>query len=152
MTVVTFLKKSLSEAKCPYCRSRLLAESVACPQCSALYHSDCWEQSGRCSVYGCTGKERGDFIDPFEPLAMLFRSLGLAITIAISSELLSKFWAGSKVGLFLTVLSFSWIVQSLYKGYTYYEGVVTRRHDPFKYWFALLLCGLFLYIGIQALI
>lgn len=43
---------------CPYCRSRIVedAETVSCLICKTIHHRECWDESGRCSVFGCKGK------------------------------------------------------------------------------------------------
>jgi hypothetical protein len=28
-------------------------QAAACPDCSAVYHEDCWQDNGGCGVYGC---------------------------------------------------------------------------------------------------
>lgn len=40
---------------CPYCRFPLKSGSVAeqCDACSAIHHSDCWDEGGGCAVFGC---------------------------------------------------------------------------------------------------
>src|SRR5262245_5930943 len=43
---------------CPYCKEPTLPNGVAikCSDCKTLFHSDCWRQYGKCSIYGCSGK------------------------------------------------------------------------------------------------
>lgn len=49
-------------AVCPYCREELQEADVACcVVCGTAYHQECWNESGRCSVYGCTGKMQFHF-------------------------------------------------------------------------------------------
>lgn len=44
---------------CPYCKSKIvfISEIISCSECRAYYHAECWSASGRCSVFGCTGKK-----------------------------------------------------------------------------------------------
>ena len=46
---------------CPYCRSHLLSglQTRQCRDCYALYHAECWNEYGRCSVFGCQGSAGG---------------------------------------------------------------------------------------------
>ena len=37
---------------CPYCRE-LIDEAYSCPTCSTPHHSDCWNENGGCTVFGC---------------------------------------------------------------------------------------------------
>jgi uncharacterized membrane protein YhaH (DUF805 family) len=39
---------------CPYCRESV-AESIGveCPTCKTPHHSDCWQENGGCTVFGC---------------------------------------------------------------------------------------------------
>ncbi len=46
------------EALCPYCRG-MIAENeraVSCGECRTVHHQDCWNESDRCSVFGCGNK------------------------------------------------------------------------------------------------
>lgn len=41
---------------CPYCKNELGEERpTECPDCRTRHHIHCWEQFGRCSVFGCSG-------------------------------------------------------------------------------------------------
>jgi DNA-binding transcriptional regulator YhcF (GntR family) len=43
-------------ANCPYCRAKIDGQDIACCFiCGTAYHQDCWNESGRCGVYGCQG-------------------------------------------------------------------------------------------------
>lgn len=47
----------MSGAVCPYCRAPMLAEEtnvLLCPGCSTPHHSDCFEENGGCTVFGCS--------------------------------------------------------------------------------------------------
>ena len=46
------------EAFCPYCRGELVETDrvVSCGECRTRHHQDCWNETERCSVYGCSGK------------------------------------------------------------------------------------------------
>lgn len=45
------------QAHCPYCRAEIADPEIACCfVCGTAYHKDCWNESGRCSVYGCNGR------------------------------------------------------------------------------------------------
>jgi len=41
--------------RCAFCLTPFAEgeEVVACPDCRASYHQDCWEENGGCAVYGC---------------------------------------------------------------------------------------------------
>jgi hypothetical protein len=43
-------------ALCAICQSPLGANEprTACPDCEAVYHTDCWEENQGCAVYGCS--------------------------------------------------------------------------------------------------
>lgn len=40
---------------CPYCRSAIgeQDEVARCRKCRTVHHEDCWQEQGRCSVFGC---------------------------------------------------------------------------------------------------
>lgn len=40
---------------CPVCQTaiQLGEECGACPECNAVYHSECWQENGGCAIYGC---------------------------------------------------------------------------------------------------
>ncbi|MBI4869982.1 MAG: hypothetical protein HY814_00260 [Candidatus Riflebacteria bacterium] len=40
---------------CRVCGERLGPLVVACATCSTLHHPDCWQYTGRCSIYACGG-------------------------------------------------------------------------------------------------
>jgi hypothetical protein len=46
------------EALCPYCKSTITDQekSVSCNQCRTIHHQPCWNETDRCSVFGCGGK------------------------------------------------------------------------------------------------
>jgi Prokaryotic RING finger family 1 len=57
----TGLRKEILAAKdvlCPYCRSDFneTSETVSCRDCKTRHHKECWEEVGRCSVFGCNCK------------------------------------------------------------------------------------------------
>jgi hypothetical protein len=41
---------------CPYCQEELGpdTDAVACPDCTAKHHAECWEENSGCGMYGCT--------------------------------------------------------------------------------------------------
>ncbi len=43
---------------CPYCQTPLGADEtlMACPQCHATHHPDCYRENAGCAVPGCTGR------------------------------------------------------------------------------------------------
>lgn len=45
---------------CPYCQSSIPPSEakVRCPACNLEYHSECWEENGGCSAYGCAQSPR----------------------------------------------------------------------------------------------
>lgn len=59
--LMRFQKASAMEAPggqliiCPYCRGEVGEEDsgVHCEKCRTLHHRECWDQTGRCSVFGC---------------------------------------------------------------------------------------------------
>jgi hypothetical protein len=50
--------RSTTPRICPYCRSNIgpSESTVECSACRLVYHSDCWQENGGCSTYGCKGK------------------------------------------------------------------------------------------------
>lgn len=57
----TGLRKEIlaaSDILCPYCRNDFheTAGTVSCRDCKTRYHKDCWDEVGRCSVFGCNCK------------------------------------------------------------------------------------------------
>lgn len=46
------------QSLCPYCRSIIAedAETASCMICKTIHHRECWDEGGRCSVFGCKGK------------------------------------------------------------------------------------------------
>jgi len=42
---------------CKVCGEPILAPGVLCTSCRTPHHRDCWEFVGRCSIYGCDGKQ-----------------------------------------------------------------------------------------------
>ena len=53
MTVTTATKKKM----CPFCQCEIEAGAVTveCNICKIPHHSDCWQENGRCTTYGCNG-------------------------------------------------------------------------------------------------
>ncbi len=49
---------AVEDVLCPYCRGQFTgAEStVSCRECKTRHHQECWEEVGRCSVFGCNCK------------------------------------------------------------------------------------------------
>ncbi|MCI0412537.1 hypothetical protein L0222_07010 [bacterium] len=45
-------------AVCPYCRNPVLEDekAVSCRECRTIHHSECWNETDRCSVFGCGNK------------------------------------------------------------------------------------------------
>ncbi len=52
----------MSAVKCPYCRHDLSSGTahVACDECHAQHHDDCWSENGGCAIVGCVGKKSED--------------------------------------------------------------------------------------------
>jgi len=47
----------MSAAVCPYCRAVVEPESaqaVHCPGCGTPHHTDCFEENGGCTIFGCS--------------------------------------------------------------------------------------------------
>jgi TM2 domain-containing membrane protein YozV len=47
----------MSAVACPYCRDAIEQEepqAVVCPGCGTIHHSDCFEENGGCTVFGCS--------------------------------------------------------------------------------------------------
>ena len=44
--------------QCPYCRQKIDVESeiVLCIICKTAHHEECWKETGRCSIFGCSGR------------------------------------------------------------------------------------------------
>lgn len=41
--------------RCPYCHAEAAAE-VACAQCAARHHEQCWDEHGQCAACGSTSR------------------------------------------------------------------------------------------------
>jgi hypothetical protein len=39
--------------RCPICGTQIEGNSTSCEHCGIRYHTDCWDYSGKCAVYGC---------------------------------------------------------------------------------------------------
>lgn len=46
------------EPVCPYCKAAVEEKQpgVLCRTCKTLHHQECWNETGRCSIFGCRGK------------------------------------------------------------------------------------------------
>src|SRR5262245_58371806 len=46
-----------AEAKCPFCKERIESDDilVICAECGVVHHSECWQESDACCVFGCKG-------------------------------------------------------------------------------------------------
>ena len=46
------------EALCPYCKESISEQdkAVSCRECRTIHHQDCWNETDRCSVFGCGNK------------------------------------------------------------------------------------------------
>jgi hypothetical protein len=45
--------------RCAYCHADVTGDEpdlVACERCSAVLHDGCWQELGRCPVFGCEGR------------------------------------------------------------------------------------------------
>ncbi|MBV8559053.1 MAG: hypothetical protein JO116_26230, partial [Planctomycetaceae bacterium] len=42
---------------CKVCGEAIVTPGVVCGTCRTPHHRDCWEFVGRCSIYGCDGKQ-----------------------------------------------------------------------------------------------
>lgn len=53
----SFLELS-GKANCPYCKEEIHPGSlmIQCKRCNTAQHQECWNENGRCSVFGCLGK------------------------------------------------------------------------------------------------
>ena len=48
-------------SSCPYCRDELgSSQPMACPECAASYHGECWDELGGCATLGCGHSARRD--------------------------------------------------------------------------------------------
>jgi hypothetical protein len=47
-----------ADVLCPYCRGEFIAkdDTVSCRECKTRHHQECWDEVGRCSVFGCGHK------------------------------------------------------------------------------------------------
>lgn len=46
------------DALCPYCRGMITTgeKVVSCSKCRTAHHQDCWNETDRCSIFGCGSK------------------------------------------------------------------------------------------------
>jgi Zn finger protein HypA/HybF involved in hydrogenase expression len=46
-----------ADARCPYCKDRIVSDDflVICAECGVVHHSECWQESDTCCVFGCKG-------------------------------------------------------------------------------------------------
>ncbi|HCA42085.1 MAG TPA: hypothetical protein DEP28_02390 [Bacteroidetes bacterium] len=56
------LNENISKSTCQFCQSNFKqdVEIIICPQCSSLYHKECWIENSGCGVYGCNYKIKVD--------------------------------------------------------------------------------------------
>lgn len=96
---------------CPYCkeilgpqrvqntqRIRKTKETIACPRCRTLHHETCWNQNGRCSVFGCIGIRKCSAADAWKLIPALLGILclaahGAALQIALLPALFYSLYA-----------------------------------------------------------
>lgn len=51
------------DARCAVCSVTVHSTGArACPSCGVLYHRDCWDWIGACSIFGCAGGPAGPSI------------------------------------------------------------------------------------------
>lgn len=68
-----------SAANCPYCKGPLAGEEIRrCGECRTAHHVVCWQQNGRCSVFGCTGSQT---VEPFRPAGFFPGVLLFAVSL-----------------------------------------------------------------------
>jgi TM2 domain-containing membrane protein YozV len=84
----------MSVAVCPYCRSPIepgAADELLCPGCGTPHHSDCFQENGGCTVFGCssapadeqkvtlTGSDLGakPAVDPYGNVPGMLSGVGL---------------------------------------------------------------------------
>jgi Zn finger protein HypA/HybF involved in hydrogenase expression len=46
-----------ADARCPYCKDPIDSDDwlVICGECGVVHHSECWQESDACCVFGCKG-------------------------------------------------------------------------------------------------
>jgi|GEM_PF-2098672 len=46
---------------CPYCQTPIKpgAPAVVCSACGMPHHTECWQENGRCTTFGCNGRAGG---------------------------------------------------------------------------------------------
>ena len=51
---------------CPYCQYPIkpAASVKVCPSCGIAHHNECWQQSGGCTTFGCTGQRSVRYSSP----------------------------------------------------------------------------------------
>lgn len=87
--------------QCPYCRDRIEAYElrVRCTNCRTAFHSSCWSENGKCSVFGCFGKPEAGYrrLLLFFPAAVLILSTLSPMAGVILSFLVLPAYAASAV-------------------------------------------------------
>jgi hypothetical protein len=58
-----------STGHCPVCKTCITAVLRVCPRCDTGYHTECWDYSGGCSVFGCDARPVAapEALDPPKP-------------------------------------------------------------------------------------
>jgi len=65
--------------RCPYCRESIVASSSAvfCRKCHTYQHAACWNENGRCAVFGCQMRDSFAAMLPQRRLLLLLPSIVL---------------------------------------------------------------------------
>jgi hypothetical protein len=112
---------------CPYCRSPLLPAMKAerCDRCSAVYHSECWKEYGRCGVFGCNG----------QPLHTTHRALLFVPALFWLLCQLHNAVAASFMSLLVPAMAYCWAATFYYLKHLYWDlrnpavGMHRAQHD-----------------------
>ena len=78
---------------CPYCHTVIKPTHTTkeCPECSAIYHIECWNENKGCSVFGCKqnplnsikSNYKEDIPAPVDPNKIYSISINVALAIFI---------------------------------------------------------------------
>src|SRR5262249_44219273 len=63
--------------RCPYCREPIIsgASAVFCQNCHTFQHAACWNENGRCAVFGCEMRVSAATMLPHRRFLLLLPSI-----------------------------------------------------------------------------